>query len=102
MAEILALGLAIGVFWFWYDSMRAREAAVRMGRNACGERGLQFLDETVAIARLRIRRDSNGRLVLARLYAFEFSDTGDNRRNGSIALLGQRVESLQLEPYRLQ
>jgi hypothetical protein len=63
---------------------------------------LQFLDDTVAFARLRLGRDDAGRLRLRRTYGFEFSDTGDNRRQGAIVMLGARVESLQLEPFRLR
>jgi hypothetical protein len=33
---------------------------------------------------------------------FEFSETGDNRRQGAIVMLGAQLEHLQLEPYRLQ
>jgi hypothetical protein len=39
---------------------------------------------------------------LRRTYTFEFSDTGNNRRNGAIVMLGARLEDLQLEPYPLQ
>jgi hypothetical protein len=36
------------------------------------------------------------------VYEFEFSDNGDNRRLGSITLLGRQMESIQLEPYLMQ
>jgi hypothetical protein len=32
------------------------------------------------------------------VYVFEYSDTGDNRRPGSVTLLGQRVELLHVRP----
>ena len=31
-----------------------------------------------------------------RVYDFEYSDTGDNRRNGSVVMLGHRVVVLNL------
>ena len=56
----------------------------------------------MSFARLRLARDGEGRVKLRRTYTFEFSDTGNNRRHGAIALLGGELEDLQLEPYRMQ
>lgn len=93
--------LAAGVF-LWLDSLRARERAVRAGRAACERYALQFLDDTVSFSRMRLRRDGEGQLRIARTYTFEFSDTGNNRRHGAIVMLGGELQDLQLEPYRLQ
>jgi Protein of unknown function (DUF3301) len=102
MWELFALALALGAAWLWIDSLRAREHAIAAGRAACARYGVQLLDETVAFTRLRLGRDDRGRLRLRRTYVFEFSETGDNRRQGAIVMLGARLEDLQLEPYRLQ
>ncbi|OGA60566.1 MAG: hypothetical protein A3G81_08845 [Betaproteobacteria bacterium RIFCSPLOWO2_12_FULL_65_14] len=99
IAGILAIAF---VAFLWVDSLRARERAVEAGRRACARYQLQFLDETVAFARLRLRRDEEGQLKIARTYTFEFSDTGNNRRHGSIVMLGAQLLDLQLEPYRMQ
>ncbi len=101
-AELAIAVLGLAAAWLWVDSLRARERAVDAGRAACRRYGLQLLDDTVAFARLRLARDAGGRLRLRRTYTFEFSDTGDNRRNGAIVMLGAQVEDLQLEPYPLQ
>jgi hypothetical protein len=87
---------------FWVDSLRARERALAAGRAACERYGLLFLDDTVAIARVGVARDADGRVHLRRSYTFEFSDTGNNRRQGAIVLLGAEVADLQLEPYPVQ
>ena len=71
-------------------------------RSACARYDLQFLDETVSFARLRLARDEEGRLKIVRVYTFEFSETGNNRRNGAIVMLGQDPKDIHLEPYRLQ
>jgi len=99
-SAILVL-IAAGVF-FWIDSLRARERALAAGRSACARYGVQFLDETVVFARLRLGRDDAGQLCLRRTYTFEFSDTGDNRRHGAIVMLGGELQDMQLEPYNLQ
>ena len=93
--------IAAGIF-FWLDSLRARERALNAGRAACERHELQFLDDTVAFARLRLARDAEGQLSLARTYTFEFSDTGNNRRHGAIVMLGGELRDLQLEPFRIQ
>jgi len=102
MWEALVLALLAALAWLWMDSLRARESAVRAGREACKRYGVQLLDETVSISRLRLSRDDDGQLRLQRTYGFEFSETGDNRRHGAIVMLGGRLEDLQLEPYRLR
>jgi len=86
----------------WVDSLRARERALVAGRSACRRYELQFLDDTVSFARLRLARDDEGQLRIARTYTFEFSDTGNNRRHGAIVMLGGELQDLQLEPYRVQ
>jgi hypothetical protein len=93
--------IAAGIF-LWLDSLRARERAVKAGRAACERYSLQFLDDTVSFTHLRLRRDRDGQLRLARTYTFEFSDTGNNRRQGAIVMLGGELQDLQLEPYRVQ
>ncbi len=102
MGEALAIALLVAAALLWADSLRARESAVNAGRSACERHGLQFLDDTVSFARLRLARDDDGRLRIARTYTFEFSDTGDNRRDGAIVMLGGELHDLHLEPYRLQ
>lgn len=101
MWELAALVLIAGSVLLWIDSLRARERAVQAGRSACKRYDLQFLDDTVSFARLRLARDEEGQLRIARTYTFEFSDTGNNRRHGAIVMLGTRVQDLQLEPYPL-
>jgi len=91
--SLLFLGL---LAWLWHDSLQARDAGVREARTACSDEGLQLLDDTVAIRSLRFARDDGGRLRLQRVYGFEYSDTGDNRREGSVTLLGHDVVMVSL------
>jgi len=95
------LAIIVGAL-FWADSLRARERAVAAGRDTCKRYDLQFLDDTVSFARLRLARDDEGRVKLARTYTFEFTETGNTRRHGAIVMLGQELRDIQLEPYRTQ
>jgi len=100
--EWLVLLVLAGAAWLWYDSMQAREAALDASRADCRRNGLQLLDDTVALAQLRPARTESGRLALRRVYVFEFTDTGDNRRQGSVVLVGNRARAVELEPHRMQ
>lgn len=92
---LLTLG---GVIWFWFDTLKAREIGVAAASRACSEEGLLFLDDTVVGHSVGFVRDDEGRLRLRRVYVFEYSDTGDNRRSGSVTLIGHDVELLHIRP----
>jgi hypothetical protein len=102
MWEGAAIVLMVAGILFWLDSLRARERALKAGRAACERHELQFLDDTVSVSRVRLGRDDEGQLRIARTYTFEFSDTGNNRRHGAIVMLGGELQDLQLEPFRMQ
>jgi hypothetical protein len=89
--ELVGLAFIGAAVWFWLDILKSREIGIRAARAACDSEQLQLLDDTVAIASLRPTRNDDGQLVLQRVYAFEYSDTGNNRRRGSVVLLGHRV-----------
>jgi hypothetical protein len=102
MWEGIAIALLLFVLFLWVDSLRARERALEAGRSACERYALQFLDDTVSFARMRLARNDDGALRIARTYTFEFSDTGNNRRHGSVVMLGAQLEDVRLEPYPVQ
>jgi hypothetical protein len=93
IAGILMLGV---IAWAWFDSLKAREAAIGAARAACTSEGLILLDDTVAISALKALRDDDGRLRLQRAYDFEYTDTGNNRIKGGVVLLGHRVVLLNV------
>jgi hypothetical protein len=98
--EALAVLLMVGVAWLWFDSLGTRETAVEAARRACAAEGVQLLDDTVMLMSLWPQRGRSGTLTLRRIYSFEFSDTGNNRLDGSVTLLGPVVQALYLEPHR--
>ena len=86
--------------WFWADSVQARDIAVAAARNAAQQYRLQLLDATVAFSSMKFARDAYGKLRLRRIYTFEVSDTGDNRLPCRLALVGKRVEEIDIPPYQ--
>ena len=97
MLEIAVVAALAATGWFLWSSLRAREAANEAIRPACRAQGYLFLDDTVALDRIRLRRDDEGRARIERVYRFDYSDTGDNRRRGYVTLLGARVEGVSLD-----
>lgn len=96
--ETVGLLVLLAGAWFWMDSFKAREAGMRAARAACQAESLLLLDDTVALGSVRTARDEAGHLRLRRIYHFEYSDTGDNRRKGRVTLLGDEVEMLYISP----
>ncbi|MFH2140235.1 MAG: DUF3301 domain-containing protein [Pseudomonadota bacterium] len=95
---LVVLGLLV---WFWLHSIRILEIAREAGRLICKQTGVQFLDDTVASIKVQLARDDNGRRILRRTYRFEFTETGNTRREGEVVMLGARIESVTMEPYRI-
>ena len=92
MLVLLALGAAIGV---WLKLSAARERAVRIARAQCLQHGLQLLDETVGLRRIRLRR-VNGLQRVERCYDFEVSVNGNDREPGRLWMIGGALTSLSL------
>jgi len=97
MSSLLGIGFLIFLAWFWSDSVRAKEAATQAAAYACKEIQAQLLDQTVALKRLRIVRNINGRIQLQRSYNFELSMDREGRSFGRVFLLAQKVSSVQLD-----
>ena len=93
LLPIVALMLLL---WFWVDTLRAREHALQVGRQACREIGAQLLDYTVDLRRLRVARDAGRRVAWLRTYRFEYSLDGVERLHGSVVLRGRRLENVVL------
>jgi uncharacterized protein DUF3301 len=89
---LLAIALAV---WVWMDALTARERAVRHGHALCKEAGVQLLDQTVSLKRLRlVRRD--GLPTLARRYGFDVSVDGSDRHRGHLDMEGPRLAAWSL------
>ncbi len=81
--------------WYWADSMRSRERAVRFADAACRERDVLLLDQTVRLIRLQIRRSPSG-IRMRRTYRFEYTEEDAGRHDGHIVMLGPELEELSM------
>jgi len=90
---------AIG--WYWWSTMQSKELARHAGRQLCDRYDVQFLDETVELKKIWIRRNSLGRLEFCRLFFFEFATDGEKRYQGRILVLGKYVSEVEMDAYRM-
>ena len=81
--------------------MKAREIALLAAKRHCQSIDLFLLDEYVALNGQWIKRDGHGKIKAWRSYLFEFSSTGDERYNGKVIMLGDKVINIKLDPYRM-
>ena len=96
MSWLALLLIAWLVGLWWWTSLKRRERAQVLGRNACQRAGVQFLDETVAMKGLRIIR-RRGRRYLAFDYGFDFSADGIGRRSGTLTLVRYQPFQIHLD-----
>ncbi|KAF0101415.1 MAG: hypothetical protein FD187_1381 [bacterium] len=92
---LLLAGLA-GLGVFWWDGLQKRELALQAARRVCEQAGVQFLDDTVALRKMALRRDPDMRARVYREYSFEYSSVGDDRQAGRVYLLGNKLLSADL------
>ncbi len=99
MSHITVISLLLFTVGFWLSALRARERALGLSRRACENHGVQLLDQTVALTRLRLAWHHEG-LRLRRTYTFEFSEEGIGRNSGRLILRGLELEQLHFDCAR--
>ena len=100
--DIILIGLMCLAYAYWFNAQKAKEIALATARDYCSAMEVQMLDGYVALNGLWLKRDKAGKMQLRRSFLFEFSSTGYERYNGTVLMLGFRVESIYMEPYRIE
>ena len=96
MEVVLALLAIFVAVWYWQDSLRSRELTLKYCRRICEEHNVQFLDQSVHVAKFRLGRAASQKLCIRRFYAFEFSVGGADRHNGVAVVADGKLEYLSL------
>ena len=97
MANTLFLLILLAlIVLLWLDGARARELAVGIGKHACRQRGLQFLDDTVFMERIGLRWTTRG-LRFRRMFRFEYSVEGVARHAAYVLLIGSDLEAIHIQ-----
>ena len=99
---LLLMVLLMAAVLAWRESLRGRERALLECRRICHSYSLQLLDDSVALRRMRLARSASGRRTLQRTYGFEFSRDGSGREQGTVTLLGNRLQTFHLPDRALE
>jgi len=97
LSSIILSFALIGIFWFWWRTMQAREYAEKLARLACQREHVQFLDGTVALKRIRYIKDKRGNYHLLRYFGFEFSVSGSDRYPGVVTMRAMVQQYLHMD-----
>lgn len=98
LLDLLILAIPAFLIGFWWTSARARELAIEHARTACRQQQLQFLDQTVALSRIRMARSPTGSSCFRREFGFEFTNFGEFRDTATIIMRGNALEKIHF-PY---
>lgn len=98
--ELIVLILLLVSLFYWFNSIRAKEIATQHAKKSCKKVLIEFLDDTVLIKKIRLRRNTHGQMSIYREYEFEFSSTGEFRYKGQVRLLGKYLIDVEMEPYQ--
>lgn len=93
LSLLFGAGLVIGLWWW---SMQAHDRVDFISREVCKDLDIQRLDEAVSLRRVSFARGEYG-LNLERVFRFEFSVNGADRRYGEICLQGEQPRWVHLD-----
>ncbi len=98
LLDLLVIAVPAALVALWWTGSRARELAVQHARQACKQKQVQFLDQSVALSRMRPTRSSTGASCFLREYGFEFTDQGDFRDAAFVTMRGHVLQKVHF-PY---
>jgi len=90
---LIVMIVAASAFAYWSAGRAAAERAEALGRDACRAADVQWLDQSVHAAGLRLKRGENGWLGFERTFRFEYSYDGSDRHIGRLVLRGNKLVS---------
>lgn len=100
--EIILIGLICLAYVYWFNAKKTKEIALETVRNHCLAVQVQMQDGYVALNGICLKRDTAGKMQIWRSSQFEFSSSGFERYNRIVLMLGRQVESIHMEPYRIE
>jgi hypothetical protein len=100
--NLVVISLLLLAYWYWHTAQSLKALALQATKNRCKALELLMLDDYVALTRLGLKKNAEGKWQVYRCYTFEFASTGDERYNGICTVLGDRVLSIKLPPYRIE
>ena len=102
LTDIILIGVMCLAYGYWFNAQKTKEIALAAARNRCLAMTVQMLDDYVALNSIRLHKNKTGKIQLRRAFVFEFSSTGYERYNGTVFMLDRQIESIYMEPYRIE
>jgi hypothetical protein len=102
LTDIILIFFLIGFCWYWFETQKIKAIAFNAVSERCLLNEVQLIDSYVALNGFQIKRDSTGTFRISSSFSFEFSSTGDDRYNGTLIMSGFKVESIYMQPHRIQ
>lgn len=99
--EWILIPFFVLLLWLWWDGLAAKEVADKKAKHLCQNADVLFLDDSVAIRRLRLCRRRSGQIGLYRRFGFEFTSDGEHRYSGYIDMLGEEILQTHMDAYRI-
>jgi hypothetical protein len=97
MTPLSLLLLIILLVWLWRTGQDSRDIAIATAREACERQGLQFLDGTPALQKIRPCFSKRAGPGLRRIYTFDYSVDGLGRKTGCIIMHNTQVSAVLLD-----
>lgn len=102
MQDLFFITLLLLIGYYWSTATKAREIAFMAAAGHCKKMDVVLLDDYAALTGQWLKRDGQGKIKVWRSFQFEFSSTGEERYHGKVIMLGRKVLSIQMEPYRIE
>jgi len=99
--KVVLLVSAAAAALYYFSSIRVRELAIMAAQKHCQTLGVQLLDQSVSLKKVRLTKNTTGNLTIGRTYHFEFTSTGEERYHGNISMQSNRAVTINLQPHRM-
>jgi hypothetical protein len=97
MTPLSLLLLILLLLWLWRTGQDSRDTAIVTARETCERQGLQFLDGTPELQKIRPCFSRHGGPGLQRIYTFDYSADGIERKTGCIIMHNTQVSAVLLD-----
>ncbi|MCB1663674.1 MAG: DUF3301 domain-containing protein [Pseudomonadales bacterium] len=101
LSHLLWTFVILSGFSYWWHAYGIKQTALQQTKAYCQKMDLQMLDESIALNRVTIKRDSNGHINFIRVFRFEFASTGDERYQELTTMHGRHCQNIHLDAHKI-
>ncbi len=96
VVSLIGFGLIV---YYWSLTQKLKQLAYTAAHSRCKEAGIQLLDQTVVMSKIRLKNVVGRGIRFQRVYLFEFTSTGEQRYQGRVVIHGKHILEIKLEAY---